>query len=162
MLKKPSKKTLTSAAIQGAAGIAGAKISDGLATLLPEDMKPTTKGLILAGVGIVGAASINANNIGGQAAQAALVGMAVKQGANAVTELLKDNVEPKTDGSKTARFVNAIVGHDGSASSGGASVARRMALNMPTAEFDPVEEIPSYAEQLAEPNFARFIAPMVG
>lgn len=112
MFKSPNSKTLTNAGISVGAGIVGAKLGDGVAAILPEDMKPATKRLGIAVIALVAAAAVNPSTTAGNAVQSAFVGMAVKQGADALSDSLKANIEAKTTGSKTDKFINAVVGHD--------------------------------------------------
>lgn len=112
MFKSPNSKSLTSAGISVGAGIVGAKLSDGVVAILPEDMKPATKRWGLAIAALVAASAVNPNTTAGSAVQSAFVGMAVKQGADALSDSLKANIEAKTSGTKADKFINAVVGHD--------------------------------------------------
>ncbi len=137
MLKTPSTKSVTSAAVQIGSGVAGAKLSDGVVAILPDSLGKMKKPA-LAIVALIAAASVNASTAGGQAVQAAFVGMAVKQGANAVSEALVPMIAPK-DGSKTVnQFINAVVGHNASAT---IAASERFALNAPWNAPEPTYEL---------------------
>lgn len=110
MFKKPNSKTAVSAAVKVGAGIAGAKLSDGLVSVMPESTNNYKKWLV-AGIAILGAASVNAQTTAGEAVQAAFVGMAVKQGTDAVTDMLTETVDPQDNTTTTGKFLNAVIGH---------------------------------------------------
>jgi hypothetical protein len=110
MFKKPNSKTAVSAAVKVGAGIAGAKLSDGLVSVMPESTNSYKK-LLVAGVAILGAATVNASSTAGEAVQAAFVGMAVKQGTDALTDMLTESVEVQDNATTTGKFLNAVIGH---------------------------------------------------
>ncbi|ESU28390.1 hypothetical protein FLJC2902T_17450 [Flavobacterium limnosediminis JC2902] len=110
MLKKPNSKTIGSAALAVGAGVAGAKLSDGIVAIMPESTTKYKKILVAAGAVIV-AAAVDGKTTTGQAVQAALVGAAIKQGADYATEMLATTVDPKDNATVSGRFVNAVVGH---------------------------------------------------
>jgi len=110
MFKKPNSKTAVSAAVKVGAGIAGAKLSDGLVSVMPESTNNYKKWLV-AGIAILGAATVNAQTTAGEAVQAAFVGMAVKQGTDAVTDMLTESVDPQDNTTTTGKFLNAVIGH---------------------------------------------------
>lgn len=110
MFKKPNSKTAVSAAVKVGAGIAGAKLSDGIVSVMPESTNNYKKWLV-AGIAILGAASVNAQTTAGEAVQAAFVGMAVKQGTDAVTDMLVDSVDAQDNTTTTGKFLNAVIGH---------------------------------------------------
>ncbi len=110
MFKKPNSKTAVSAAVKVGAGIAGAKLSDGLVSVMPESTNSYKK-LLVAGIAILGAAAVNAQSTAGEAVQAAFVGMAVKQGTDAVTDMLTESVAPQDNTTTTGKFLNAVIGH---------------------------------------------------
>lgn len=110
MLKKPSQKTITDAGITAIAFVAGAKVGDGIAAVMPESVASYKK-WGLAAVGIVLAASISGTTTTAKAAQSAALGMAAKQICDEVTDNLKDAVAVKGGSSVTNKFINAVVGH---------------------------------------------------
>lgn len=110
MLKTPNSNTIGNAAVMVGAGVVGAKISDGIVAILPDSIAKYRKFLV-AGLALVGAASVDGKTTTGKAVQASLVGAAIKQGSDAATELLATNVDPKDNTTVTGRFVNAVVGH---------------------------------------------------
>ncbi len=118
MFKKPNQKTITDAGITAVAFVAGAKVGDGIAAIMPDSVAPYKK-WGLAAAGIVLAASISGTTPTAKAAQSAALGMAAKQICDEVTESLKAAVAPKgavVDGKTVAtnatdKFINAVVGH---------------------------------------------------
>ncbi len=110
MLKKPNLKSAGSAIVKVGAGVAGAKLSDGLVSLMPDSMNSYKK-ILLTGLSIAAAASINPTSTAGEAVQAAFVGMAVKQGTDAVTDMLTETVDPQDNTTTTGKFLNAVIGH---------------------------------------------------
>jgi len=111
MFQKPTSKTVMSSAMKVGAGVAGAKVSDGLVNIMPESVSEYKK-LIVCGVSLLAAAAINPKTTAGEAVQAALVGAGIKQGADALTDMLVPSVEKKTDNTITSKFINGIVGHN--------------------------------------------------
>lgn len=111
MFKKPTSKTAVSAAVKVGAGIAGAKLSDGLVSVMPESTNNYKK-LLVAGIAILGAAAVPAQTTAGEAVQAAFVGMAVKQGTDYVTDMLKESVPVQDNATTSGKFLNAVIGHD--------------------------------------------------
>ena len=111
MFKKPNSKTAVSAVVKVGAGVAGAKLSDGLVSVMPESTNSYKK-LLVAGLAIVGAAAVNAQTTAGEAVQAAFVGMAVKQGTDYVTEMLTESVPAQDNTTTTGKFLNAVIGHN--------------------------------------------------
>lgn len=144
MFKKPSTKSVTSAAVQIGSGIAGAKLSDGVVAVLPDSLGKFKKPG-LAVVALVVAASINPSTTAGEAAQAAFAGMAIKQGMDAVTEAITPMITPKDNTKVANKFLNAVVGHN--ATSTAVAAEARFALNSPWAGQEPMYE-------LATPKFA--------
>lgn len=111
MLKKPSQKTITDAGITAVAFVAGAKVGDGIAAVMPDSVAAYKK-WGLAAVGIVLAASISGTTTTAKAAQSASLVMAAKQLCDAVTEQLTVAVPKKTGTTAMDKFINAIVGHE--------------------------------------------------
>lgn len=111
MFKTPNKKTVASAAVKIGAGVAGAKLSDGVVAILPNSLGKGKKPLS-AVVALAVAALINPTTTAGEAAQSVFIGMAIKQGADALTEFIKPSVPVNTSGNIAARFINAVVGHN--------------------------------------------------
>lgn len=111
IIKKPNAKGVTDVAIQAVSFVAGAKIGDGLAEVMPESVS-AYKGYILAAVGIVGAACMNTATTGGKVAQNAMLGMGAKQLYNEVTKATTDAIAARTGTTATDKFVNALVGHN--------------------------------------------------
>lgn len=115
MLEKPTTKTLTTVAIQGGSMVAGAKVGDAVAAILPDSMNSYKK-IILAVVGIGLAAAIPAKTTGSTIAQSAALGMGGKALYDELTDLLTDAVPVKVAAegaslASTDKFVNALVGH---------------------------------------------------
>lgn len=115
MLTKPNQKTLTSAALTAGAFVAGAKVGDGLAAVMPASTNGYKRYLLaVAAIGI--AASINPKTTATQGAQNALLGLGAKQLYDELTDTLTDAIPIKLQTTtaplnSTDRFVNAIVGH---------------------------------------------------
>lgn len=110
MLKKPNQKTITDAAITAASFVAGAKLGDGIASIMPESVASYKK-WGLAAAGIVLAASISGTTTTAKVAQSAALGMAAKQICDEVTDNLTAAVSAKSGTSVTNKFINAVVGH---------------------------------------------------
>lgn len=110
LLTKPTSKSIASVAVSAGAFVAGAKIGDGIAAVIPDSMA-SYKRYILAGVTIFGAACIVPKTTMAQAAQTALVGAGAKQLYDEFSEMLADAVPVKEASSTTNKFVNAVVGH---------------------------------------------------
>jgi hypothetical protein len=110
MLKKPNQKTITDAGITAVAFVAGAKVSDGVAAIMPESTA-SYKRWGLAAAGIVLAASISGTTTTAKAAQSAALGMAAKQLYDEVNIHLKASVAQKTGTTAVDKFTNALVGH---------------------------------------------------
>lgn len=111
MFKKPNGKSIGSSASKVAAIVVGAKVSDGVAAILPESVA-SYKSWGLAAVGLVLAASVNPSTASGEFTQNALLGMAGKQLYNGVTEVLVPAVEQKDSTTTTGKFMNALIGHE--------------------------------------------------
>lgn len=111
MIKTPNSKTIVSAAVSVGAGVVGAKLSDGIVAIMP-DSTAKYKKILVAGLAVLGAASVEAKTTTGQAVQAALVGAAIKQGADYATEMLADTVDQKDNATLTGKFVNGVLGRD--------------------------------------------------
>ncbi len=110
MFQKPTTKTATSAAIMAGGFVVGAKLGDGLASIVPEAAQPYRRWLI--GIaGIAAAACVNTKTTAGEATQAALLGMGSKQILDEVTEMLTDKVDAQDASTTTGKFMNAVIGH---------------------------------------------------
>lgn len=121
MLKKPNQKTITDAGITAVAFVAGAKVGDGIAAVMPESVAPYKK-WGLAAAGIVLAASISGTTTAAKAAQSAALGMAAKQLLEGINEQLITAIPEKgtadangkiVASSAKDKFINALVGHKG-------------------------------------------------
>lgn len=110
ILKKPTGKTITNGAITVASFVAGAKIGDGVASLVPASMDSYKK-IGLGILGIVAGASISGTTTTSQVAQSALFGMAAKQLCDEVTDQLTTAVAVKDNSTTMNKFVNAVIGH---------------------------------------------------
>lgn len=146
MFKKPTSKTAVSAAVKVGAGVAGAKLSDGLVSVMPESTNSYKK-LLVAGIAILGAATVNAQTTAGEAVQAAFVGMAVKQGTDYVTDMLKESVPVQDNTTTTGKFLNAVVGH----ATDLPAAPVEQALNRSRSLRNPVWE-PAPAIRVAQPS----------
>lgn len=133
----PTASTAGDVAIIGASGIAGAKLSDGIAAALPDSTNSYKKWGIF-GVSALLAMCFNPSTTGGKIAQSAFAGMAIKQGSDALSEALVPTIAAKTGGKWTDKFVNAVVGHDAAVPS--AEAAARSALNS-AIFWEPAEEV---------------------
>ena len=118
IIQKPTTKTITNAGITAVSFVAGAKIGDGIAAVMPESTAPYKK-IALGVAGILLAASVNAKTPASQAAQSALLGMGAKQILDEVTDQLTTAVAKQAtvgaDGVATTstvqKFINGAVGH---------------------------------------------------
>lgn len=110
MFQKPSQSSAMSSVVKIVAGVAGAKLSDGVVSVMPESTNSYKK-LLVTGVALLAAASVNPKTTAGEAVQAAFVGMAVKQGTDYVTEMLVDSVPVQDNQNTTGKFLNAVIGH---------------------------------------------------
>jgi hypothetical protein len=110
MFQKPSQSSAMSSVVKIGAGVAGAKLSDGVVSVMPESTNNYKK-LLVTGVALLAAASVNPKTTAGEAVQAAFVGMAVKQGTDYVTEMLVESVPAKDNTTTSGKFLNAVIGH---------------------------------------------------
>lgn len=110
MFQTPNSKSIGSVAVMAGAGVVGAKLSDGIVAIMPDSTAKYSK-VLVAGLALLGAASVNAKTTTGQAVQASLVGAVIKQGADALTEMLSTSVDPQDNTTVTGKFINAVVGH---------------------------------------------------
>lgn len=115
--QKPTQKGITEGAVSAVAIVAGAKIGDGIAAIMPESTS-AYKTWALAAAGIVAAACIKGTSSTDKALQNACIGIGVKQLYNGVTEVLTNAVDAKVPTSKdvaSATFADklqdGIVGH---------------------------------------------------
>lgn len=137
MLKKPTTKSVTSAAVQIGSGVAGAKLSDGVVAILPDSLGKAKKPLLaLVALGV--AASVNASSTGGQIVQAACAGMAIKQGTDAVTEAIIPMIAPKDNTKALNRFLNGVIGHNNTTAS---TVERFAQLNATSMDWQGAQEM---------------------
>ena len=125
MFKKPTQKTVVGQATKIGAGVIGAKLSDGVAAVMPESTNSYKKGAI-AVAALVGAACIDTKTTAGEVTQAALVGMAIKQGSDAVTDLLVPAIDQQDNSKTTGKFINAVVGHNAETITQPAPVSAKM------------------------------------
>lgn len=107
---KTLNQNIGKTAIMVGAGVAGAKISDGIVAIMPESTAKYKKALV-AGLALIGAAAVGGKTATTQALQAGLAGVAIKQGSDFTTDQLAGSVAPKDNTTMTGRFVNAVVGH---------------------------------------------------
>ena len=141
MFKTPNSKTITNAAVVVGSGVVGAKVSDGVVAIIPESAQKYAKGIVLAAA-LIGAASVNSSTTTGTAVQSAFVGMAIKQGADMLTEAIKPQIAAKESSSVANRFINAVVGHndtDGAIATIEGAAVERFALNSP---YEMATEVP--------------------
>lgn len=110
MFAKPNTKTITGAAMTAGALVVGAKVGDGVSTLMPESVAPYKRWIIGVGA-VVAAACISPSSTMAKAGQNALIGMGVKQLYDELSETLAEAIPVKVADTTTNRFVNAIVGH---------------------------------------------------
>lgn len=150
MFKKPSTKSVTSAAVQIGSGVAGAKLSDGVVAILPDSLGKAKKPLFaLVALGV--AASVNASTTGGQALQAAFAGMAIKQGTDAVTEAITPMIAPKDNTKALNRFINGVIGHNNTTAS---TVERFAQLNAASMDWQDAQEMYELNQGIQEVRFA--------
>lgn len=128
MFKKPNSKDFTSSVVKIASGVAGAKLSDGIVAAMPESTKDYKK-FVVAGVALFAAASTNPKTTSGQAVQSAFVGMAIKQGADALSDALVPEIDAQDNSTITGKFINGVVGH--STETIASASTDRKALNRP-------------------------------
>lgn len=107
-ITKPTTKTIASAAVGAASFVAGAKLGDGIAAVIPDSMAAYKK-FGIAAVSIIAAACISPKTTLAQAGQNALVGMGAKQLYDELTSALETAVPAKLDTTSTNKFVNALV-----------------------------------------------------
>lgn len=110
MFQKPNSANFGKVAVQAAGLTVGAKVSDGVAAIMPESTN-SYKSWILAAVGIAVAASVNPSTQSGQFVQSLFLGMGGKQLANGVTEVLTPSVGKQDSTTTTGKFLNAVIGH---------------------------------------------------
>lgn len=111
MFGKPNGKSLKSSGVKTAGLVIGAKVSDGVAAILPDSVASYKSwGLAIVGLGL--AACVNPSTTGGEFVQSALLGMAGKQAYNGVTEVLVPAVAKEDDSTAKGKFMNALIGHN--------------------------------------------------
>lgn len=110
LFSKPTTKTVTAAVVEAGAFVAGAKIGDGIAAVMPDSMS-SYKRFLVAGASILAAACVVPKTTMGQAAQNALIGAGAKQLYDELSEALAGAIPVKEASSTTNKFVNAVVGH---------------------------------------------------
>ena len=110
MFKKPNVKSVTSAGVTTLAIVAGAKLGDGIVAVMP-DSTASFKKILVGGIALLAAASVDAKTQTAQAAQSALIGIGAKQILDEVTENLTSAVAVKDNSTITNKFINAVVGH---------------------------------------------------
>jgi hypothetical protein len=108
MFSKPNTKNIASAAVTAGAFVAGAKLGDGIAAVIPDSMASYKK-FAIAGVSIIAAACITPKTTMAQAGQSALIGMGAKQLYDEFTGALETAVPAKDASTSTNKFVNALV-----------------------------------------------------
>jgi len=113
MFTKPNGKSFKNSAVQTAGIVLGAKVSDGVAAIMPDSVS-SYKSWGLAAAGLVLAACVNPSTTSGNFVQSAFLGMAGKQAYNGVTEVLVPAVAEKDASTTTGKFMNALVGHTAS------------------------------------------------
>jgi len=121
MFTKPNSKSITDAGMTAAAFVAGAKLGDGVAAVMPESVA-SYKRIGIGVVAIVLAASVNAKTPATKAAQSALLGMGAGQLCHEITDQLTTAVAKQgtTDANgvpnvtTVQKFINGAVGHLGS------------------------------------------------
>lgn len=139
MFQKPSQKSAMSSVVKIGAGVAGAKLSDGVVNVMPESTNNYKK-LLVTGVALIAAASVNPKTTAGEAVQAAFVGMAVKQGTDYVTDMLKDSVPVQDNQTTTGKFLNAVIGHTTEVSNQTPTARLGRSLRNPV-DWEPAREV---------------------
>lgn len=153
LFQVPTGSTAGDVAIIGISGIAGAKLSDGIASSLPDSTNSYKKWLIAGGAAVI-AMCFNPTTTGGKVAQSAFAGMAIKQGSDAISEALVPTIAARTGGKWTDKFVNALVGHDAVVPA--AETAARSALNaaMFWEAAEEVQQSPFASQPVEIPMFS--------
>lgn len=139
MFQKPSQSSAMSSVVKIGAGVAGAKLSDGVVSVMPESTNNYKK-LLVTGVALLAAASVNPKTTAGEAVQAAFVGMAVKQGTDYVTDMLKDSVPVQDNATTTGKFLNAVIGYTTEVSNPTATARLGRSLRNPV-DWEPAREV---------------------
>jgi len=139
MFQKPSQSSAMSSVVKIGAGVAGAKLSDGVVNVMP-DSTNNYKKLLVTGVALLAAASVNPKTTAGEAVQAAFIGMAVKQGTDYVTDMLKDSVPVQDNQTTTGKFLNAVIGHSTDVATTTATARLGRSLRNPV-EWEPAREV---------------------
>ena len=111
MFTKPNGKSFKSTAVKTTGIVLGAKVSDGVAAIMPDSVA-SYKSWGLAAAGLVLAACVNPSTTSGDFVQSTFLGMAGKQLYNGVTEVLVPAVEEKDSTTTTGKFMNAVIGHN--------------------------------------------------
>lgn len=136
----PSASTATDTSLKLGFGIVGAKLSDGIAAALPDSTNKYKKWTI-AGVAFLGAMCFNPSTTGGVIAQSSLLGMAIKQGADAFSDALVPVIEARTGGTGTDKFINALVGHPTATVTVPTDVKAKFAALNAAMQWEPAEAV---------------------
>ncbi|WP_338731759.1 hypothetical protein [Mangrovimonas cancribranchiae] len=112
MFKKPNTKKIADNGTKIGAGVVGAAVSDGLVGLVPKEYEKYKKwgkpafALAMA----IAAAAVDTKSTGGKITQGALAGMSIKQGLDALRELVLSKVDKQEGETAMARFTNHVTG----------------------------------------------------
>ena len=108
-----------------------------------------SKKILVTGLALVAAASVNPKTTAGEAVQAVFVGMAVKQGTDYITEMLVESVPAQDNQTTTGKFLNAVVGHSIEVAPTPVETAR---LNRSRSLRNPIEWTPAPPVRTAQPS----------
>ncbi|RRO19675.1 hypothetical protein [Flavobacteriaceae bacterium 14752] len=141
MVKTPTLKNVTDTALDGVTLTGGAMLSNGVATLIPQEHEMIGKG-IFSGLTIVGASAMKTKgNQLGKSIKLLLLGMGIMQAASLGQIALKKVIEPKTDPSTVDKIVEGIAGLRGCSCNGlNGELPRLMATsNVPQTQLKNIE-----------------------
>ncbi len=140
MFQKPNQKSATAIALMGAGAVAGAKLSDGIVSVFPEDTSSGVKRGVVAALGFALAVCVNPATTGGKVVQGAGLGMFAKQADAVLTEKIKPSIEKRMGGTATDKFLNAVVGYSEVETPMPSEFAERQMLNAAWESAEPYVE----------------------
>ena len=109
MFKKLSKKNTQDTAVIVGAAVVGAAVSDGVVGLVPEQYKKWGKPAFALATAIAAAATKSSTSTE-KAVQSALIGMSIKQGLDALRELVLSKIPTQDAQTEIGKFSNRVLG----------------------------------------------------
>lgn len=144
-LKKPSKSGITEQGTVVGSAVVGAMVSDGLVSLIPAEFSAYGKPAVALATAIA-SASISGTSTSAKITKGALAGMSIKQGMDALRELVLSKIPKQDADSVIGNFSNKVLGL-GTGTNRLAiptnTFSRQNGMRMPLGEQAPVNAIKS-------------------